>query len=104
MADPEIHDLVSIEGGPAGFAAGLYAARAQLRTVVLERLGYGGQLLTYGKVDNSPCFPEGISAFALIYLTRFASKVYLIHRRDSLRAVPVVQEHAFQLDLFGILW
>jgi thioredoxin reductase (NADPH) len=197
----EIYDLVIIGGGAAGFAAGLYAARARLRTILLERLGYGGQLLTYERVDNYPGFPEGISAFGLIelftaqalrfglesrfadvvgiesgdfhktvrladgqilarslviatgaapnklgikgeseltgkgvsycavcdapffreqdvavigggdtaveeaiYLTRFARRVYLIHRRDSLRAVQVVQEQARQNPKIEFIW
>jgi thioredoxin reductase (NADPH) len=189
----DIYDTVIIGGGPAGLAAGLYAARARLKTVLLEKMGFGGQMLTYEMVENYPGFPEGVSAFGLgelfsaqalkfglqtrtsevtaldvvgriktvhtangpvqtrtviiasgaspnklgvkgeneltgrgvsycavcdapfyrnqevavvgggdtaieeaIYLTKFASKVYVIHRRDRLRAMPVIQEKALE--------
>lgn len=65
MTDHELYDTVIIGGGPGGLTAGLYAARAQLKTLLLERLGFGGQLLTYETVENYPGFPEGINAFAL---------------------------------------
>lgn len=188
-----IHDIVIIGGGPAGLTAGLYAARARMNAVLIEKVGFGGQLLTYEKVENYPGFPEGIGAFDLsefisaqaikfglktisaevrglgidgpvktvdteteslrtrtiviasgaspnklgvpgereftgrgvsycavcdapfyrnqevavvgggdtaieeaVYLTRFASRVYVIHRRDQLRAAPVIQEKAVQ--------
>lgn len=201
MSKNELYDLVIIGGGPAGFTAGLYAARSRMKTLLVERIGFGGQLLTYEKVENYPGFPEGVSAFALIelfstqafrfglesrnsevvgldladpiktvhladdqlrartiiiatgcapkklgvsgeveltgrgvsycavcdgpffrdqevavigggdtaveeaiYLTRFAGKVYLIHRRDSLRAVRVVQEQALRNDKIQLVW
>jgi thioredoxin reductase (NADPH) len=190
----ETYDIVIIGGGPAGLTAGLYAARARMKAVLLEKMGFGGQLLTYERVDNYPGFPEGISAFGLaelisaqalkfglenrraevvgleladripsvrladgnslkartiiiasgasprklavkgeteltgrgvsycavcdapfyrdqdvavigggdtaieeaIYLTKFAKQVYVIHRRDRLRATPIIQEKALK--------
>jgi thioredoxin reductase (NADPH) len=193
MAENKIHDVIIIGGGPAGLAAGLYAARARLDVVLFEQMGFGGQLLTYERVENYPGFPEGIGAFGLaelisaqalrfglrvenaeimgldlsgktkkvmlakgavetktiiiasgaspnrlgvkgeieltgrgvsycavcdapfyrgqqvavigggdaaieeaLYLTKFAARVYVIHRRDRLRATPIIQEKAFQ--------
>ncbi|NLI81586.1 MAG: thioredoxin-disulfide reductase [Deltaproteobacteria bacterium] len=195
MHSQEPYDIVIIGGGPAGLTAGLYAARARLKTVLLERMGFGGQLLNYDKVENYPGFPEGIGAFGLgelisahalkfglqtlnaevvqldlnkrlkavhlpkgvlytrtviiasgaspnklgirgeseltgrgvsycavcdapfyrdqevavvgggdtaieeaIYLTKFAGKVHVIHRRDRLRATQVIQDRAFNND------
>ncbi len=68
MTEDIVHDMVIIGGGPAGLTAGLYAARARLNALLLEQMGFGGQLLTYERVDNYPGFPEGIGAFGLAEL------------------------------------
>ena len=180
--------------------AGLYAARARLNAILLERMGFGGQLLTYEKVENYPGFPEGVAAFGLgelisaqalkfglitrnaevvdlgvteqvktvkladgelhtktiviasgaspnklgikgeseftgrgvsycavcdapfyrgqdvavvgggdaaieeaMYLTKFARRVFVIHRRDRLRATQVIQERALQNDRISFI-
>ncbi|NWF55688.1 MAG: thioredoxin-disulfide reductase [Syntrophaceae bacterium] len=195
------YDLVIAGGGPAGLTAGLYAARAMLRTFLLEKMTPGGQAATTFHIENYPGFPDGISGpdlaqamenqakkFGLavtygevkkisfqdplweveyedqkvlakavivasgveprklgipgeetlrgkgvsycatcdgpffrdqeigvvgggdsaveeaLYLTRFASKVFLIHRRNALRAEKIIQERAFQNPKIEILW
>ena len=60
-----IYDMVIIGGGPGGYTAALYAARAGLRTIVLERLSAGGQMALTQQIDNYPGFPEGIDGFVL---------------------------------------
>lgn len=60
-----IHDVIIIGGGPAGYTAALYAARAGLDTVVIEKMSVGGQMATTGKIDNYPGFEDGIEGFDL---------------------------------------
>ena len=61
----KIYDMVIIGGGPGGYSAALYAARAGLNVVVLERLSAGGQMALTHQVDNYPGFAEGIDGFVL---------------------------------------
>ena len=195
------YDLVIAGGGPAGLTAGLYAGRAMLKTLLLERMILGGQAASTFLIENYPGFPDGIPGpelsqamekqaknFGLIiesgeigalrpagklweietggriirskaviiatgvdpnklgvpgeeelkgrgvsycatcdgpffrsqeiavvgggdsavdealYLTRFASKVYLIHRRNALRAEKILQDRAFKNPKIEILW
>ena len=197
----EFHDLIIIGAGPAGLAAGLYAARDKQDVVLIEKLSPGGQVLTTDLVENYPGFPEGISGFELmdsirkqaerfglkilshevqgvdfkspvkhlslaygsmearsvivatgaqprklgiegeelligkgvsycgtcdgpfyrdadvavigggdtavqeaVFLTRFASRVYVIHRRDELRATKIIQERAFANEKVEFVW
>ena len=58
-------DLVILGGGPGGYTAALYGARAGLKVAVLERLSAGGQMALTHQIDNYPGFPEGIDGFSL---------------------------------------
>ena len=196
------HSLVILGGGPAGLTAGLYAARARMDHLLIEKGAEGGQVLLTDWIDNYPGFPDGLSGFDLaekmtaqakrfdlnsmfgnvlsmdlsepvktleledgktiscdtlivctgaspralgvpgekeltgkgvsycatcdapfyrdmhvavvgggntavqeaVHLTKFASKVTLIHRRDELRATKVVQEKAFANKKIDYLW
>lgn len=60
-----IFDTLIIGGGPAGYTAALYAARAGLDTAVLERMSAGGQMGLTDIIDNYPGFPEGVDGFTL---------------------------------------
>ncbi|MBI5968886.1 MAG: thioredoxin-disulfide reductase [Deltaproteobacteria bacterium] len=195
------YDLLIAGGGPAGLTAGLYAARAKLRALLVEKMAPGGQAASTYMIENYPGFPEGIpgpdlmqamenqakrfgleivtgevsqltsrgqlweveqegrkiTAKAVIvatgvepaklgvpgeeelkgrgvsycatcdgpffrdqdigvvgggdsavdealYLSRFARRVYIIHRRNALRAEKILQERAFRNEKIEILW
>lgn len=60
------YDLAIIGAGPAGLTAGIYAARAKVNTVIIERAAPGGKVLTADKIENYPGFPEPISGTELV--------------------------------------
>ncbi len=60
-----IYDMIVVGGGPGGYTAALYAARAGLNTVVLEKLSAGGQMALTEQIDNYPGFEDGIDGFSL---------------------------------------
>ena len=64
-SDGHIHDMVIIGGGPGGYTAALYAARAGLDALVLERLSAGGQMVLTHQIDNYPGFAEGVGGYEL---------------------------------------
>lgn len=194
------YDLIIIGGGPAGLTAGLYASRAKLKTLLIEKKAAGGQIATTEHIENYPGFAQGsgqelvkimeeqsarfgteflaagatavdfsaqekiittgkgefrapaviiatgCSARRLevpgekeligrgvsfcatcdgafyedlpvmvvgggdaaveeaLYLTRFVEKVYLVHRRDALRATKIVQDRAFSNPKIEVVW
>ncbi len=65
MMKTHVYDTVIIGGGPAGYTAALYATRAGLDTLVLEKLAPGGQMAETMQIDNYPGFHEGIDGFTL---------------------------------------
>lgn len=60
-----LYDMIIIGGGPAGYTAALYAVRAGLDTLVVERMSPGGQMALTGEIDNYPGFDTGVDGFAL---------------------------------------
>lgn len=63
--EQHMYDMIVIGGGPGGYTAALYAARAGMDVVILERLSPGGQMAQSHRIDNFPGFPEGIDGFQL---------------------------------------
>jgi len=201
VKSPKGYDVVIIGGGPAGLSAGIYAARARLSSLLIERGAVGGQIINAEWVENYPGFTESISGIDLteamhkqatkfgletlvaevtgvdikgrqkvvrtsqgeftakavivaggserqklgvpgeaeftgkgvsycatcdgpffrdravavvgggnaaiteaIELTKFASRITVIHRRDELRATKILQEKAFAEEKIDILW
>ena len=60
-----VYDMVIIGGGPGGYTAALYAARAGMSVAVLEKLSPGGQMALSHQIDNYPGFPQGIDGYSL---------------------------------------
>ena len=60
-----VYDMIVIGGGPGGYTAALYAARAGLDTLVIEKLSAGGQMALTHQIDNYPGFVDGIGGWEL---------------------------------------
>ena len=65
MNNVHVYDMIIVGGGPGGYTAALYAARAGLDTVVLEKLSAGGQMAQTSQIDNYSGFELGIDGFIL---------------------------------------
>ena len=65
MNNNHVYDMIVVGGGPGGYTAALYAARAGLDTIVLEKLSAGGQMALTEQIDNYPGFENGIDGFSL---------------------------------------
>jgi thioredoxin reductase (NADPH) len=60
-----IYDVIIIGGGPAGLSAAIYASRAGLKTLIIEKTGCGGHMTTTDLLENYPGFNRGIKGFDL---------------------------------------
>ena len=74
------YDTIILGAGAAGLAAGLYTTRAMLKTLIIEQLGPGGQLLITDEIENYPGFPEGVKGQELAMMmeqqtTRFGAEI-----------------------------
>ena len=87
-----IYDLLIIGGGPAGLAAGIYGARARLKTVILEKGSPGGQAATTEELENYPGFPGGTTGPGLM-------KAMAEHARDF--GADIKKEEVVDINLSG---
>lgn len=74
------YDAIILGAGAAGLAAGLYTTRAMMKTLILESLGPGGQLLITDEIENYPGFPKGVKGQELAQMmeeqtTRFGATI-----------------------------
>ena len=98
MREIHVYDLIVVGGGPGGYTAAPYAARAGLDTLVLEKLSAGGQMALTEEIDNYPGFEDGIDGFTLAekmqqQAERFGAKsAYAQVERMDLTASPKVLE------------
>lgn len=81
------YDLIILGGGPAGLTAAIYAARAKIKTLLIEKEAIGGEAASTDLIENYPGFPEGVSGFELAdrmrrQAERFGTKIYYEHPDD----------------------
>ena len=98
MTHGHIYDMIIVGGGPGGYTAALYAARAGLDTLVLEKLSAGGQMALTQQIDNYPGFEDSVDGFTLaekmqVQAERFGARTeYAQVERLDLTASPKVLE------------
>ncbi|WP_163328102.1 thioredoxin-disulfide reductase [Desulfurobacterium thermolithotrophum] len=94
----KIWDIVIVGAGPAGLAAGIYAGRSQLKTIILDQMLPGGQLLITEFIENYPGFYDGISGFELSEKLRIHAEKFGALIENS---QPVISVN-FDGELFNI--
>ena len=92
--DKGIYDVIIIGGGPAGLTAGIYAGRAQLRSLLIECFAPPPQAVMADLIENYPGFPEGINGFALVERFKNQAKNFGIEFHVGRTEAILLQEEA----------
>ncbi len=98
------NSLIIAGGGPAGLTAAIYACRARIPTLMVEKLSPGGQVLITDRVDNYPGFPEGIAGYELIdRMIAQASRFGLEQKNGEITAIipPESEDGNVKVQLAG---
>ena len=93
MANDPQYDVIIIGGGAAGLAASIYAVRAMLKTLIIEKKAVGGQILLTGEIENYPGFPEPVDGpeLAMLY-EKQAARFGAEFEYDTVTALDVAGE------------
>jgi thioredoxin reductase (NADPH) len=83
------YESIIIGGGPAGLTAGLYTSRAGLKSLLLEKSMFGGQIINAQSVENYPGFPDGISGYDL---------ATLMHKQASKYGLEIINEEVISIQ------
>jgi len=94
------YEVIIIGGGPAGLTSGLYASRAGLKSLLIERGIFGGQIVNARQVDNYPGFPEGVSGFELASLMHEQAIRYGLETVNS-EVTAIKQESVYTVVTTG---
>ncbi len=88
----QTYQVIIIGGGPAGYTAALYCARAGLETLVIEKFSAGGQMTQTEQIDNYPGFDEGVDGFTLGFKMKNGAERF---------GAKTLQTEVLSVDLFG---
>lgn len=99
MSGAEVHDLIIVGGGPGGLTAGIYAMRAALKTVLVEKGPAGGQIMLSDEVENWPGTEHIGGAELAMNMANHAASYGLETRSQEVVAVePGLDVHTVRLD------
>ena len=95
-----VYEIVIIGGGPSGLTAGLYAARARMKAVLVEKMLCGGQVLVADTIENFPGFPNGVKGPELAeWIFKQAEHAGLESRIGEVKKIIPKKDKA---DAFGL--
>ena len=94
-----VYDLIIVGGGPTGLTTGIYAARENLETLVVDSKGLGGQASITERLDNYPGFPDGIGGAELADRIVRQAERYGVETLQSMSVTAITDEGHHELDV-----